>query len=745
VIALVTCPNVYAADAHRLELKDVPNLVGASELVMATDVAISPDGTWVAYTLSTTEVTTGKSRQRLWVQPFENGAAIQIGDQEADNSGPAWSPDSHKLLFSSISGGHSSVAIWSVADKKTRTVNIAVRVPAEWLPDSTRFLAGIAHASTEPAAQPIDPKTPAPTVFTTADTSRPLSQGHFITRFRLPKHADSFDFALVDIATGEVKTVAPNVDPNFLQHQLSPDGTKIVYTAIRGSFDYDINNRMLYDIKVVDLQNGSSLVAAEGILGAGRLSLAWSKNGKMLAVVGGTLDDDDQKVPAGTSRAAGRPGHCYVIDLQRPGKLGRVGPRIFSRLVAPLWSNDGSSIYLVPSPKESGASPNIVRLTVVNGAIENVASMPLSILSLDAVVQKPGQEDVYMTAMNKGGEQEQVFAFNLRSHELRSIFQASQHIWSLSVSGAGTRIAYAAEDSSRLSDVWTVERSSKPQQLIHSDFGRSQQELGETRTISWETNGKTHYGTVRLPLNYRAGQRYPTIVEVYPEPDSASSVRNLFLLGNPLYDSVIWQAFSASGYAVFTPDIDTRVGTPMSDIAANVLPAVDKIVALGIADPDRLGVYGRSAGGYSTFSLIVQSQRFKAAVSSVGYANLLTMYGNLEESGNTTALGLLENEELGVTPWQDRSLYIENSPYFLFDRVTTPVLIQYGAKDTVTADSSKEAFVALRRLGKTATLVGYPDEAHGVGKPENRIDFTNRVLDWFNQYLKPSSTSPGAD
>jgi dipeptidyl aminopeptidase/acylaminoacyl peptidase len=41
--------------------------------------------------------------------------------------------------------------------------------------------------------------------------------------------------------------------------------------------------------------------------------------------------------------------------------------------------------------------------------------------------------------------------------------------------------------------------------------------------------------------------------------------------------------------------------------------------------------------------------------------------------------------------------------------------------------------------------VGYPDEAHGVGKPENRIDFTNRVLDWFNQYLKPSSTSAGAD
>jgi len=176
----------------------------------------------------------------------------------------------------------------------------------------------------------------------------------------------------------------------------------------------------------------------------------------------------------------------------------------------------------------------------------------------------------------------------------------------------------------------------------------------------------------------------------------------------------------------------------MHDIAANVLPGVDRIVELGVADPDRLGLYGRSAGGYSTFSLIVQTQRFRAAVSSVGYANLITMYGKLEENGNVTGLGLVENEDLGVTPWQNRSIYLENSPYFYFDRITTPVLIQYGDRDALTAWPCKEAFVALRRLGKAATLVGYADEGHGVGKPENLVDFTNRVLDWFDQYLSPS-------
>jgi dipeptidyl aminopeptidase/acylaminoacyl peptidase len=69
------------------------------------------------------------------------------------------------------------------------------------------------------------------------------------------------------------------------------------------------------------------------------------------------------------------------------------------------------------------------------------------------------------------------------------------------------------------------------------------------------------------------------------------------------------------------------------------------------------------------------------------------------------------------------------------------VLIEYGDRDAVTAGPSKEAFAALRRLGKIATLVGYPEEGHGVGKPENRLDFTNRVLDWFDHYLKPGELS----
>src|SRR5207302_8571479 len=93
------------------------------------------------------------------------------------------------------------------------------------------------------------------------------------------------------------------------------------------------------------------------------------------------------------------------------------------------------------------------------------------------------------------------------------------------------------------------ERSTgQPHQLTHLDISEEQQKkVGETRSVSWEFNGKTLYGTIWLPANYREGQRCPTIVDVYPG-SQASGMRNVFR-GDPFSDDVVWQAFSARGYA----------------------------------------------------------------------------------------------------------------------------------------------------------------------------------------------------
>jgi dipeptidyl aminopeptidase/acylaminoacyl peptidase len=200
------------------------------------------------------------------------------------------------------------------------------------------------------------------------------------------------------------------------------------------------------------------------------------------------------------------------------------------------------------------------------------------------------------------------------------------------------------------------------------------------------------------------------------------------------------QLFATRGYAVLLPDSALRIGTPMQDLARTVLPAVDRVIELGIADPERLGIMGHSYGGYSTLSLIVQTTRFKAAHMDAGVGNLISQYGEMMKSGATFGVGWAEQGQgrMGGTPWEFRERYIQNSPLFYLDRVQTPLLITQGALD-LSPFLSDEVFVGLRRLGKEVTYAKYEGEGHGIEGYANKTDYWNRLIAWFDQHLKSSS------
>src|SRR5260370_30563974 len=102
----------------------------------------------------------------------------------------------------------------------------------------------------------------------------------------------------------------------------------------------------------------------------------------------------------------------------------------------------------------------------------------------------------------------------------------------------------------------------------------------------------------------------------------------------------------------------------MADLAKTVLPGVDKVIELGIADADRLGVIGHSYGGYSTLSLLVQTKRFKAGMMIDGFGDLIASYGQMGLDGTAFGTSVAEQGQqlMGGTPWEFRERYIENSP-----------------------------------------------------------------------------------
>jgi dipeptidyl aminopeptidase/acylaminoacyl peptidase len=154
-----------------------------------------------------------------------------------------------------------------------------------------------------------------------------------------------------------------------------------------------------------------------------------------------------------------------------------------------------------------------------------------------------------------------------------------------------------------------------------------------------------------------------------------------------------------------------------------------------------MGVIGHSNGGYSTLGLIVQTQGFKAAIEVDGMGDLIGDYGEMDKAGAAFGTSLEDGQDaLGGTLWEVRDRYIENSPVFYLDRVETPLLIVHGANDaTVAPFLADQLFVSLRRLGRDVEYAKYEGEDHDPHgwSFSNQVDLANRMIAWFEKYLKP--------
>jgi dipeptidyl aminopeptidase/acylaminoacyl peptidase len=162
---------------------------------------------------------------------------------------------------------------------------------------------------------------------------------------------------------------------------------------------------------------------------------------------------------------------------------------------------------------------------------------------------------------------------------------------------------------------------------------------------------------------------------------------------------------------------------------AGVMYAAD----LGIGDFERMGIIGGSYGGYLVNWAVTQTDRFRAAVSMYGIFSLFTDWG-------TSVQPLWEKMYFGSYYWENTAAYVEHSPAFYAQHINTPVLILHGEDDELTfISNSKEMYQTLNSMGKTAEFVTYPREGHGLrSEPNHIIDKMDRIIAWFDKYVKPT-------
>lgn len=292
--------------------------------------------------------------------------------------------------------------------------------------------------------------------------------------------------------------------------------------------------------------------------------------------------------------------------------------------------------------------------------------------------------------------------------------------------------------------------------LLTLDDHLASVDWGETLLIDYDgMEGRKLKAVAILPPGYRADQRYPVLVWVY----GGYTVRDLDhdYMTDPFMPGIYnLYLYSARGYVVLVPSMPLgshHEGTnSYIRIGDGVMPAIDKLAQLGIADPDRVGTFGQSFGGYSVFALLTQGSRFKAGVAMAGISDVSSFYGELDPGAvgypgiaHEKSDNWAEMAQTGRTtpPWQDAAGYAAVSPLSYVERVTTPLLLIHGDLDLRGAPSQAERFFyALYAQGKTAKLLRYGGESHSLAQsPANIRSIFAEINTWFDAYLRPQQSA----
>jgi dienelactone hydrolase len=242
-------------------------------------------------------------------------------------------------------------------------------------------------------------------------------------------------------------------------------------------------------------------------------------------------------------------------------------------------------------------------------------------------------------------------------------------------------------------------------------------------------------GILIKPENFDATKKYPMMVYIYER-----LTQGLHAFRNPSPGTSINPTYYVSnGYLVYMPDIVYTIGYPGQSALKCVLPAVQAVVDKGFVDEKAIGIQGHSWGGYQIAYMVTQTNRFKAAAPGALVSNMTSAYSGIRWGTGLPRQFQYEHSQsrIGGSLWEYPMRYLENSPVFRADRVETPLLMIHNDEDdAVPWYQGIEYFLALRRLNKEVYMFSYNGEKHGLRKRANQKDYTRRLQEFFDHFLK---------
>jgi dipeptidyl aminopeptidase/acylaminoacyl peptidase len=303
------------------------------------------------------------------------------------------------------------------------------------------------------------------------------------------------------------------------------------------------------------------------------------------------------------------------------------------------------------------------------------------------------------------------------------------HAWDM----AGGHTAMLYTNDSAIPEIYALENGAVRKLTTHNDALTAELNLAPTEDIECRTKDGTEvHGLLTRPADWKAGSPVPMVLFIHGGPNGQDAHSFDFLR----------QLLAAHGYAELNVNYRGSSGRGQDYAKAiagdwghlevmDLLAAVDKAVAIGVADPNRLAVTGWSYGGILTDYTVASDSRFKAGISGAGVAAPMSFYG-------VDQYILQYDNELGP-PWKNPERYLKLSyPFLEADkRIHTPMLFMGGTSDmNVPLLGGEQMYEALKSLGVPTELVVYPGQFHGFTRPSFIRDRYERWLGWWDKYLK---------
>jgi len=397
----------------------------------------------------------------------------------------------------------------------------------------------------------------------------------------------------------------------------------------------------------------------------------------------------------------------------------------------PRWSPDGKWIAYVAS---TDAAVWAAKSELIVTAAEGGSPRSLTTSYHDAVFGIQWSADgqaIYCSGAV--GVYDQVFKVAATGGELQPVFEKLSAYGGADLSPDGKMIAYLHEDASMPDDIWVANVDGKNAKRITDINPQTKDFVAcDTEVIKWKSvDGFEIEGVLIKPAGYTAGRRYPLVLQIHGGPYGKFSYGF-----NPRA-----KIFTSQGYAVLMPNPRGSVGYGNKFAIANVkdwggkdyqdiLAGVDEVIKKDIADPNHMGVMGGSYGGFMTFWVVTQTDRFKAAIGHAGISDWYSFHGQSDIPG-------LMEYGFGGMPWTARETYVKYSPMSYVDRVKTPLMITHGERDLrVPIAQAEQYYRALKKRGVDVVFLRYPREGHGIQEPNHQIDLVGRQLEWFEKYVK---------